>query len=236
MKTRAILALTAAAGLAGVANAQTQTQNSTVSFTLSFQDTGNHDGIVQPGESALITMNVSFTGQNTVGSFAPPVGTFSSGTIRGLGAGFVDLTGTANNGGNANGNWDVTDAIDPTWDLIGSAAWGTPASAGSNLQNVQFGQFPTGPNAINTTNPINAVWHGTWTPASFTSRTVTFTVGDGAASGGFGASVLFRTGSSSLASAFALESYGNVTIPVAPAPASLALLGLGGLVAGRRRR
>ena len=93
----------AAAGLASVSNAQV-TQNSTVSFTLSFVDTGNNNGIVETGESALITMNVSFTGQNTVGSFAPPIGTFTSGTIRGLGAGFIDLNGTSNGGGNANGD------------------------------------------------------------------------------------------------------------------------------------
>src|SRR5262245_31876643 len=100
MKSRAILALTAVAGLASAASAQVITQNSTASFTLSFQDTGNNNGVVEPGESALITMSVSFTGQNTIGTFSPPIGTFTSGTIRGLGAGFVDLNGTANNGGN----------------------------------------------------------------------------------------------------------------------------------------
>src|SRR5262249_50981908 len=213
-KTRTILALAAFAGLSGAASAQVPTtQNSTVSFVLSFQDTGNHNGILEPGESALITMNVSFTGQNTVGSFTPPVGSFSSGTIRGLATGFVDLNGTANNGGNANGNWNVQDAIDPTWDLIGPTGWGTPAAAGSNLQNIQFGQFPFSPDVINTQNPIDNVWHATWTPASLAVRTVTFTVGDGAASGGLGSAVEVRVGTANVLAAYTPESYGHLTLP-----------------------
>ena len=237
MKTRAILALTAVAGLAGAANAQAPaTTNSTVTYTFTFDDTGNHDGIIQPGESAVITMQAAFSGQNTVGTFQPAVGTFSTGTIRGLGAAFLDLNGTSNNGGNANGAWNVTDAVDPAWDLVPVAGWGTSTNGGSNLINLQMGQFPATPSAINTQNPIAGIWHGTWTPASFTNRTVTFTSVAGSASGGQASSVLFRTSATGLVSAFCLSTQGSINIPVAPAPASLALLGLGGLVAGRRRR
>jgi len=119
--------------------------------------------------------------------------------------------------------------------IVGSPGWGGPAAGGSNLQNIQFGQGTPGPKAINTQNPINATWHGTWTPANYANRTVSRSVTPlpPAASARRSSSARARP---SLASAFALESYGNVTIPVVPAPASLALLGLGGLIAGCRRR
>ena len=81
MRTRAILALTAAAGLAGIANAQSQsvTSDSTISVSLSAVEApgGNGNGTIEQGESVLFTMNVSFTNQNTVGSFTPSIGTFS---------------------------------------------------------------------------------------------------------------------------------------------------------------
>lgn len=48
MKTTALIAV---AGMAAVASAQTMT----ISWTVS--DTGNGDGIIEPGESALLTMS-----------------------------------------------------------------------------------------------------------------------------------------------------------------------------------
>ena len=48
---------------------------------------------MQFAETALLTMNVSFTNQNTVATFTPGIGTFGSGTIRGFGSGFFDVIG-----------------------------------------------------------------------------------------------------------------------------------------------
>jgi hypothetical protein len=240
MKTRAILALTAVAGLAAGASAQSTTSSTNMTFTLHWDDTGNHNGQLEPGESALLTLDASFTNQNTVGQFQPNIGTFGSGTIRGLGSGFLDLNSS---GGDASGTWNVDQnagfGVVGDWDVTGGQGNGTSASGGAQLQNVQFGQFAATPSAINTTNPILAVWSGTWTPNNYNARTVTFTPAGAVAAGTAISSVTLRLSASGVASVFVVPanlSFAGVSIPVVPAPSSLALLGLGGLVAGRRRR
>ena len=241
MKTRSILALTAVVGLAAAAHGQATT-SSTVTFAFSWNEApgGNGNNILDPGESAIIHLTASFDNQNTVGSYAPfPPGT-GTGTIRGLGSGFIDLNGSATTG-NANGAWDVDPNVNgygtnSSWDLVGNpSGWGTSVNGGSNLQNVQMGQFPLSVNSIVTTNPVADIWTGLWTPASYAGRTVTFQSAAGNASGGLAASVIFKT-TAGVVGATCPAIFGNVQIPIAPAPASLALLGLGGLVAGRRRR
>lgn len=239
-------ALVAVAGLAAGAMAQTTTTSSAITVSLSFTEVdssgtpvANPNGTVDFGESALISMGVSFTGQNTVGTFQPNIGTFGSGTIRGFGSGFFDLNGT----NNAAGAWNVDQnaglGASGDWDVTGGQGNGTPANGGANLQNLQFGQFAATPGGINTTNPIDAIWTGIWTPGDYSSRTVNFTTSGAAAAGSSIASVLFRLNSGTAAGAFVTTAgltHGNLNIPVAPAPSSLALLGLGGLIAGRRRR
>lgn len=245
MKTRSILALTAVVGLAAAANGQATTSSTaTYAFTWNEAPGGNSNNVLDPGESAIIHLTVSFSNQNTIGTYAPfPPGP-GSGTIRGFGSGFIDLNGSATNGGNANGAWEVDPfaAIpygpDLAWDLVGPPGWGTPASSGSNLINVQFGQFPVTPAQINATNPVVNIWTGHWTPASFAvARVVTFQSAAALPSGGIASSILFKT-SAGVVGASAPSVLGNVQIPLSavPAPASLALLGLGGLIVGRRRR
>jgi hypothetical protein len=240
MRTRAILAMTAVAGLAGVASAQQSvTSDSTITVSLTSTDSGgNNNGIVEPGESVLLTMNVSFTNQNTVGTFNPSIGSFGSGTIRGFGSGFFDLNGSSNLGA---GTWNVDPGatpargVDPAWDLAG--AEGTPS--GNNLVNIQMGQFPPTAGAINATNPINAIWTGEFTPTDYSGRTLSFSLAGNAAAGQFIASVMFKLNNTLAAGAFVDAQHlvlGTTSIGVVPAPGSLALLGLGGLVAGRRRR
>jgi MYXO-CTERM domain-containing protein len=240
MKTRAILAVAAAAGLAGVANAQSVTTDSTITISLSATDFGgNGNGIVEPGESALLTMNVDFTNQNTVATFNPSIGSFGSGTVRGFGSAFLDLHGT----GGAEGSWNVDPngttprGVDGTWDLAG--AEGTPENGGADLTNIQMGQFPPTAGAINTTNPVNAIWTGEWTPNDFSARTVSFSLAGNAAAGAFISSVMLKLNNTLAAGVYVDAAHlnlGTVNVQVAPAPGSLALLGLGGLVAGRRRR
>jgi hypothetical protein len=244
MKTRAILALTAVAGLAGMANAQApQTNGASLIYDLSATVVGGNGTFpLEPGESALIKFNVTMTGQNTTASYTPPSPAPGSGTIRGIGSGFIDFVGTANSGGNAQGTWN-TDFVNPGfgpiadgWDLVGPGAWGTPQNSGANLINIQFGQFPLNAAAIVTANPVNLMFQALWTPTSYAARTVTWGMAPSLASQGHASSVMFKTSTTGVAGVNCLDAFNGTSFAVIPAPSSLALLGLGGLLAGRRRR
>jgi hypothetical protein len=227
--------LLAVVGLAARAPAQV-TQGSTVTFSLAWSDiNGTPNHILERGESVLLQLSVSFTNQNTVASFTPPVGGFSSGTIRALGAGFVDLRGAAA----ASGTWDVNQShgygVIPEWDLVGPGGQGTAQNGGATLADIQFGQFPVG-FPFNTTNPIPNIWSGLWTPESYAPRAVSFTLGPGTHSGGFASSVLLRAGTTTAVAAFCPATLGSALIPIVPAPASLAALAIAAALAVRRRR
>jgi hypothetical protein len=73
------------------------------------------------------------------------------------------------------------------------------------------------------------IWSGTWSTTDFTARTVDLATDTSRYS-----LYLDDTGLSSDVTPTVLEAAGQ--IQVVPAPASLALLGLGGLAAARRRR
>lgn len=86
------MALSSLVLAAGLARAQTPaTLGSTVTYTLSASVVGGN-GIepVNPGESVLLTISVSFSGQNTTASYSPAIPAPGSGTIRGFGMGFID--------------------------------------------------------------------------------------------------------------------------------------------------
>jgi hypothetical protein len=230
---RCLRSFALAAGLAAgpVALAQSTTTGSTVTYSLSWDDTGNHNGEIEPGESALFTMGVSFTGQNSVATFSPPIATFGSGTIRGFGSGFLDLHVTGQTG-----TWNVNSAqgfgVVPEWNLTGGQGNGT--QVGNDLLNLEMGQFVPTPEAIVTTNPIATIWRGLWTPSGFGFTHIDFQIGAAAASGGFHSSVLFRVSSSTLFAAYAPASFGHVSI-IIPAPWTLSILAAP-FVSRRRRR
>jgi hypothetical protein len=227
MKTRAILAVAGLAAITGAANAQIQTTNATIGYTLTWQDSGDNDGLLEPGEHATVRLTATMTpAVNTVISYTNN-GNSASGTLRGIASSFLDI-----NGGNTNGGTIAGQLIDPTWDLTGTV----PSISGQSQQNLQFGQFPVNNNGINTQNPLTNVYEFTWTPSDFTSRTATFTTAAGSASNGLASAVYIITGATTRVVANALSTFGAVSIPVVPAPSSLALLGLGGLIVGRRRR
>ena len=179
--TRVLAMLSAAAGLAASARAQS-TLDSTVTFSLSWTESdanglpaGNGNGILEPGEHALIHLAVSFTNQNTVGTYSPfPPGP-GSGTIRGFGWGFIDLNGM----NNAPGTWNLDHdgfglgTQDP-WSGTVEAHSGTPINGGAGVMDMQMGQLPLSNAAIMDANPISPVWLGVWTPASFDARGVIF--------------------------------------------------------------
>jgi hypothetical protein len=191
-----------ACGLAGwVAEAGAQfTTGGTVSYQLTWRESDQNggtlarsDGILSPGEHALLRLSVSFTGQNTVATFSPAIGTFSSGTIRGFGAGFLDLQGS----NQAQGKWDVDAGhglgVRPPWDIVGPGLGsGTPAAGGAQLLDLQMGQFPQSSSGINTTNPVQDIWTGIWTPDSYATREVVFQVLPAAASNGASSALILR--------------------------------------------
>jgi hypothetical protein len=235
MKTRAILALTAVAGLASAASAQ-----ETVTYTLSFVEVqagtntpvANPNGVVEPGEGARVQVSVNITpGIGSNATYTPPPAP-GTGTIAGLGSIFFDLTQSNAQGG--------------TWNNIGRATgWnlgsGGTGNAGGGLDAAQAGQFVLPGSVANSTNPVANIWRGVWTPSTYANRTVTFTSVAAAAGGANHSSILIQygvdpDGNPQYVGKFVGGVFGNVNIPVVPSPSSLALLGLGGLVAGRRRR
>lgn len=275
MKTRALVTgLIAAAGLAASANAQSTTTGSAVTCTVQYMgDTSlyaggtvsDHDGIVEPGEGALLRINISYTGRNTTATFGPG-GTGNVGTIRGLGGGFIDLIGSGGtlgafdnsfvygSGTDANGdpeNWTYgpSNSFSPTQhpDVVGNFAvgnyWGVPngngVGLGPNFINAQFGQLPPSATSINAAGPsIIGIFSLVWAPIDYSARNVSFNGQASLAAGAFPFSVLFRNAANQAVSAFTVSNtfVGSGPISVAPTPSSLALLGLGALVIGRRRR
>jgi hypothetical protein len=181
-----------------------------------------------------------------VAQFSTPIGTFTSGTILGIGSGFVELNGAGGTAGTfalgnnptpQTNNGSTGIGIRLGWRIVGNASPGSVNAAGTGVTQIQFGQFPSTPELANTTNPVNRMFAMTWTPSSYAGRTVTFSLAP--ASGNTAASVYLDLDGSVGASVYVALSnvaLGSTNIPIAPAPASLALLGLGGLVAGRRRR
>jgi len=269
MKVQSVLALAAMAGLAASASAQViTTAGVTCTISLSWSEDPafphNGNGILDPGEQALITASLAFTdptgGASTI-SFSPAIGPFGGGYITGLGTAYLDLRSTAGdatglyNGGvtvpastsvgpSANTGGTTGYGVRGGWRLGGNAANGQPVSNG--FSNFGPGQLPTDPSVANVTNPITNIIRMGWSPSSYAQRTQTFSV-SGAAGAGANAVGLYidldgtggpGTGTVGGVAYIPLSSisFGSVNIPVAPAPASLALLGLGGLIAGRRRR
>jgi hypothetical protein len=217
--------------VASSASAQSFTSGSSISFALRWSEFGgNNNGVLEPGEAALITLDVAFTNQNTVAHFAPNIGTFGSGTIRGLAAGFIDINGA----GAAQGQWDLDPSqgygVNQDWNGPGGGTGnGTPASGGARVTSIIFGQFAPTPSSIITTNPILVMWSGVWTPTSYAPRTVSFAVAPAEASGTVVGAVTFRLSASMVASTSVVDSnllFGRVVIPVVPAPSSLVVIGL----------
>lgn len=219
---------------------------------------GNGDNIVQSGEGVLFKVTIGMSiapgaattaGGSSLGgalTWAPSIQAGSSGT--GTNAGFWggDLNLTGSGAGNAAGTWSDGTAA---WALsvrrrlsIASAggATGSVTGTGNGLTDIQPAQFGGDADGINHTNNF-VTFQALWIPAAGDSGVVNFGLGIGslnlaslvAASdsqydNGYVLPVALTT-----ASAYA----GNQAITVSiPGPSSLALLGLGGLVAGRRRR
>ena len=257
MKTRAALVVAALAGIASSSQAQVSLPNASVTYSLTWENSATHDQTpLSSGQSAILHLSALMTpAPGTAGTWSTTVSPGGSGTYRGMQALFTDLLGTSNNGGTATGTWNVAQAqgygIDPDglWDVTGGGGNGTSTLAGARLTNIQAGQFPASQNAVNTANPATGTltsptevgyWNGVWTPSNYNTRTVTFGVVNGSANPNSQSNALIvrdPTLNSTVFVGRGNDIFGNgAAISIIPSPSSLALLGLGGLIAGRRRR
>ncbi len=190
-------AAAAVCGIAGLACAQ-----GTMIITWSASDTGNGDGVVEPGESAVMTMWAEMD----------PGATGFAGSI-------YDIAGDA--------DWAAGTVVSYDNFLDALTNDGT-LGANNVITGIESFQLPPlfNPN-FDASNPI-ALYQIVWTPADYTGKFVTFSsqnhLNFDVYTDDFGTSVPYNG-----------EVFSGL-IKVVPAPASLALLGLGGLVAGRRRR
>ena len=243
------LAIAAAAGLAvpAVAQQPSFTADSSVSMRLRWIDIdGNSNGILEPGETAEIAMDVAFTNQLGVGTFAPPIGTFTGGTILGYGSGFIDINGAGgtqgtfrmgNNPTPQTNNGTTGIGVRSGWRVGDAAGPGSVNASGTGILQVQFGQFPWSPELTNTMNPINRMYAFRWTPASYDQRGVSFTPSGVGFAGDRIAAVYFDLDHSVVAGVYVAPpnlSFIGIEIPIAPAPASAAAIALAALA--RRRR
>ncbi len=218
MKTRAMTALTAVAGTAAAASAQV-----TATYSIHFGAPNGPNSITLPqGASTTVYVQVEYSGS------APN-------PIIGFADGGFSITGFGVFGA---GTWSVdSNTASPTYSLPNP--WGAQAVGGLG---VSVGT-PTAPNSLNgvvwgygfllSTNhpfPQNpaTVWQGTFTVTSYGHINLTFT--------GLEPTNVFTNTAPfpTPVPAQSLPGVGGTIIP--PAPASPALLGLGGLVALRRRR
>lgn len=254
MKNRILVGLMAAAGLAGVANAQALTiDQSWRAVVVSSSYAGPGFGafpassgpasgpfVLNPGQSILFVYSAAVNGA-AVGDVVTSGG--SQFLLAGIGGSSTGLSGSNSSLG---GTWSPNT-------IPGNAGFRANSLGSGNLINAASGVLATATSitglgyigggltggsalAINNTQGANGLAI-MWTPnaAAFNlGGTTTFTAANGQASNifawgddGSGAGVaLPATGTSS----------GSFVVQVVPAPASMALLGLGGLVAARRRR
>ncbi len=257
MKTRATLALAVVAGLPAAAAAQ-----EVVSITYSWVEVlagtttpvpagPARNSIVETGEGARIRLGVTalINGSNAVGqTIAYTNPSNGIGTVRGLGTVTYDLVGDLN-AATANGAWSSLLGADVPF--TNGQTGGTAQPGGSSVFGMGGSQFIGPGGSVNNTNNNVQVFRGVWTPASYANRTVNWKAGGSSlAPAGQGNSVLLAYGLASTFNAagdpitfdqlvgkyIGVGTGNGLNIPIAPAPSSLALLGLGALVAGGRRR
>jgi hypothetical protein len=234
---RALLGGSALLACAGAAFGQASTTAATLSYGLAWEDTGNHNGILEPGESAVLRISVTMApAVNTVIPFSGGPGG-PTGTLRGIGYGVIDVTGAGGTQGDFNMDPAAGYGVNPVWDLPGPGSNGSPN--GTGVVNIEFGQFPTSDTTVITVNPIATLWSAAWTPSSYGARTVTFGTSFGSAGGPGGlSSVIMKWGplNGNIMMVSCPSLYVTLDVPIIPAPSGLVLVGAGVIACARARR
>jgi hypothetical protein len=233
------------AGLCASAAAQSFTTDSSITMTMSWREatsTGgtvpNPDGILEPGESALILIDsVSFTNQGGTANFSPPISTFTSGIVSAFGNGFVEIEGSGGTQGLFNNSAPLANSqgtsgfgVRSPWRMSGN---GTVNATG--IANLQFGFFTETPGP---TNPILNMFRLLWTPADYSPREAQFAINPAPLAGPAFAAVYLDFGNGLGANIYLPSSdvsLGSVSIPISPAPPTLALAAAAATLASRRR-
>jgi hypothetical protein len=230
MMLRMPIALSAAFfSLIGQATAQNAQIDHTLTWTEVDAQSGaavaTPNGLIEPGEGALVRLSVSFTpvGQSVAypGGVAPVAGYRSSAfKLEAL---------------NANGGSWTHLAAPPGFrvELLPPpvAPDGTLIGAGSTQS---WAPHPWTPDP---TNPFDDVWQGVWVPASYDTRQVSFTMRPMTPIVGPPIPcLLWVFDGIEYREATAVPTWDSVQIPVVPAPGALAVLGCAALFNSRRRR
>ncbi|MFM9996972.1 MAG: hypothetical protein ACKVU4_14370 [Phycisphaerales bacterium] len=169
MDGRFLIVLTACLWAAISARAQ---PGEVTRLLITVQDNGNANGIIEPGEAALIRViaDMGDDGINSTGMLAVWNTLGGSGQVGPLYAfshAFFDLNSTLNG---HTGGWSGL-SIPVLKNVANSAGM---AQANGSVAGIVAGQFcflPTFPG--NTLDPIT-LWSGTWTPSAYDPRTVEF--------------------------------------------------------------
>ncbi len=224
--------LLAWAALATAAEAQTL---GTATYHIRFGN-GSNQVFLAPGESTTVTVLVSFNpGIGAIIGSAPPL----QGPVLGLNDGAFSITGAPSGG--ATGNFAVLPGanhpslVAPYNYLPGVGAMpGTPA--GNSLNGVIWGMgFVVWPPHPLPANP-GTVWKGTFTVSAASGPGQIDLAFTGLGDTGILAVMTASTNNFTWIATFSSSPGAGGTIFTIPAPAGLALLGFGGLVAPRHRR
>jgi hypothetical protein len=246
-------------GAAALANAQAGSNPPvTVTYTLTWTEVsavapygpvGNPNGQLEPGEGARFAFTANMSpapGTAITYSTSFLTGSAGAGIVGGFWAGDLNLTG-GGGGASAAGTWLVNQNTSPSGNplrlgVLPPFAAGFPTSSGtanangSGITDIQPAQFGADSSGLNSANPTPTMWRGLWIPTDYTSRTVPFALSIGS----LGLQTLIFAQDNTVTFPVPIpanSNYGNgVNVPIVPAPSSLVLLGLGGLVAARRRR
>jgi hypothetical protein len=262
MKTRATLALAVAAGLPAAVQAQEQFVVSySVQEVLAGSATASSStpGQITTGEGARITVTVQAqlnAGGSAIGAtttYPPPnpPGGNGTGTVRGLGSVVYDLLGD-NGAATANGTWSQVAGPVTNSPFTNGLSGGTAQAGGNRVNGFGGAQVVSPGGTANGANTNVRVFVGTWTPASYANRVVNFAaLASTLVPANQQNSLLVAYGQATDVDPTTFETFtfdlylgkyvgtnfgSGVNVTVAPAPSSLALLGLGALVAGGRRR
>ncbi|MFN0134391.1 MAG: hypothetical protein ACKVW3_17900 [Phycisphaerales bacterium] len=236
MRIEHVVALCGGMSIASSALAQGELVTSSLRFAEVLAGTStpvaSPNGLIEPGEGVRLILDVSFSpsvGSTTTYPTPPPPGI---GTIAGLAEVLFDLRG----GATAQGTWSSI-FRPPEWRIGGA---GVPQAGGTELAAAAVGQFILPGATANAMNPIPSIWQGTWTPASYAARSVTWQSAAAVASGGNPTSLYIQydvvQGQPQYISKYVPGQFGSVVVPIVPAPGVGLVLLAGGLMAARRKR